>query len=109
MGFPYSRGWAANVFRHFGFSYPRSGNLIAVFQQILEENANPWGPEDIRDLLIEAIRTTKGQKLWEEFKKCAKYPKKWNKDKTKALALEIGEQLYARYVESKQLLFPEGW
>lgn len=100
--FPYDRQWAENVFKQFWTVYPRAGNLLGVFAQLVLEDGFLIYPAQIRDFLIESIRYKDTQRIWEEFKSCAKYPQRWDKKREMEFLKKLEKKYYTIVNEKQQ-------
>ena len=99
----YDEAWARSVFIQLWNSYARVGNLLRVLAQYASESGTPLSYKDVEDVLVKALQFKKSQKLWEKFKKCAKWPERWDEEETRALAAEIVKNYYTSVEEKQQL------
>ena len=104
-GFPYSLAWAEEVFTQFQISYARAGNLLRVFAQMIRESGVECTAEQVRGILIEELRQRKGQKTWELFKKCAKYPGNWDDKRMRLYSLQLAQKIHELKMEKAELYF----
>lgn len=101
--FPYSRDWAEDTYRSFCLSYPRAGNLLYVFSQLALEDGFLLSRGQCYEFLIESLRRKEGQRFWELFKRCAKYPKCPDLSRERDLARRLECQYYQAMDEKAQM------
>lgn len=104
-GFPYSQAWAEEVFTQFTIFYARAGNLLRVFAQMIRESGLDCTPEEVRGILIAELRTKKGQKTWELFKKCAKHPGEWDDRRMRLYSVQLAQKIHELKMEKAQFTF----
>lgn len=98
----YSLAWAQNVWNEFTYSHPRAGNLTRVFAQMVMEQGLNCTHDMIKNTLVYCISRSDKQSVWNDFKKCAKFPSRWPEKRERALAERVAKELYRCLDDSRQ-------